>query len=290
MIAKASFELADSLRLCRQFEQAITAYTEAISADPSQQKMVRSHRAECYSELAEKNVRSGNYDLAMSYFSAACTDDDSLSAYCESKLAECRHYKAQELHDAGLAAFNSGDFKGAISSFGWAEWHDSTFGPIVADRIAECWYSLGERDVLQGNYADARANYLHAAQKNASGAERVDHRFRQLRRSPGVTAALSLLPGGGQLVNKQPGKAMLHFAAFAVLAGFSLIELSVADHQYEKYEKAMDTKSAKELYRKTESAWTACLVGSGAAIVVVNLSVLDAYRSAKKFNKYFELP
>jgi hypothetical protein len=91
-------------------------------------------------------------------------------------------------------------------------------------------------------------------------------------------------------VNKQPGKAMLHFAAFAVLAGFSLIELSVADHQYEKYEKAMDTKSAKELYRKTESAWTACLVGSGAAIVVVNLSVLDAYRSAKKFNKYFELP
>ena len=66
-----------------------------------------------------------------------------------------------------------------------------------------------------------------------------------MRRSPGVTAAFSLLPGGGQLVNNQPGKAKFHFATFAVLAAFSLIELSIADHQYSKYEKAADTKSAR---------------------------------------------
>jgi hypothetical protein len=149
---------------------------------------------------------------------------------------------------------------------------------------------MGERDFSKRDYTGARENYLQAAAIDPNGAEQVEYRFEQLRRSPAKTAMFSLLPGGGQLVNGQPGKARLHFVAFAVLASFSLIELSVADHHYEKYEQATNTKSAKELYSRTRNAWTACLVGSGAAAVVLTFSMRDAYRSAKKFNKYFELP
>lgn len=290
MIARASLEIADLLRLGNHYEEAIRAYTKAFSADPAQQKGSRSQRASCYVELAEAKMRNQDYDLAIKYFDAAREDNDSLQAYCESRLAECKHNKAQELHDKGLAAFNAGDLGTAITSFKAAAAYDLTFEPGVTDRVTDCWFLLGEKEIKQNNYAAARSNYLQASQTSSSGAKRVDRRFRQLRRSPGVTAAFSLLPGGGQLVNEQPGKAKLHFAAFAVLAGFSLLELSVADHQYEKYQKATDTKSARELYQKTERAWTACLVGSSAAALVVSFSMWDAYRCAKRFNRYFELP
>ncbi|MBU0509025.1 tetratricopeptide repeat protein [bacterium] len=290
MIAKASLEIADSLRLNNDLEGAIGAYTEALEADPTQQNTVRLLRAQCFSQLAERGMRDGNYDLAIKYFSAACVDNDSLAAYCNAKLVECRHHKAQELHDSGMVAFHEGDFQCAISSLKSAADQDPTFEPVVVDRVTDCWFQLGEREIQRRNYRAARMNFLQAGQVSSIGVERVDRRFRQLRRSPGVTAAFSLLPGGGQLVNEQPGKAKLHFAAFAVLAGISILELSVADHQYEKYRKATDTKSARELYQKTERAWTACLVGSSAAALVVSFSMWDAYRSAKRFNKYFELP
>lgn len=290
MIAKASLEIADSLRLSNHYEEAITAYNKAFSTDPAQRTENRSHRAKCYLDLAEEKMRDSDYDKAIRYFDAAREDNDSLDAYCASRLAECKHNKAQEFHDKGLAAFNAGDFGSAIASLRLAASYDPTFEPVVTDRVTDCWCLLGEKEIKQNNYAAARSNYLQALQTSSSGAKRVECRFRQLRRSPGVTAAFSLLPGGGQLVNDQPGKAKLHFAAFAVLAGLSILELSIADHQYEKYQNASDTKSARELYQKTERAWTACLVGSSAAALVVSFSMWDAYRSAKKFNKYFELP
>ena len=79
--------------------------------------------------MAHENEQTGNYDKAIKYFSAARADDDSLSTYCEERLTECRHHRAQELYNAGVAAFNLGDFRDAILSLKSAALVDPTFGP-----------------------------------------------------------------------------------------------------------------------------------------------------------------
>ena len=189
----------------------------------------------------------------------------------------------------GDTQFNDREYEAAIESYSLAQQYDMSGETQHVTKLGAANYELACSHLATNDFGRASSYFKRSVEIDHSLYDDVNKRFTGIRVSQTGTAILSLLPGGGQIKNRQYRKAALHFGLFAVLTVGSVSQLSNADQLYDEYKQATDVASAARLYSESEDAWHMSLTMGAGAVAVLVWSVLDSYQTSKSFNKQFIL-
>jgi len=238
---------------------------------------------------AQACVKNGHVALEQTNYRGAINAFENAMQLNQNLADSLSPYLARSYDMLGNNQFKARKFAAAIGSYSQAQHYDMSRSNNYVTKLGSSNYELASSHLSVKDYSKASIYFRRAVEIDSSLYGDVNRQFDKIRVNPIGIAALSLLPGGGQLKNRQYGKAALHFGFFAVFTISSLSHLSNADQLYDKYQQATNAASAVKLYSETQDAWHKCLGMGAGAIAVLAWSVLDSYKTSKSFNKQFTL-
>jgi len=269
-------------------DDASNVNVSVLSAQYSMGDMPRAYQARIERQIkVDSLLLSGNQYFQNKEYKDAITKYTAAIQFDNALLDEYSPKVAQGFTFLALESYQNNDFPQAIEYFNLAINADSTVKAPNKSQLAKSHFKLAQRQLSGHQYDSASENFRKATFIDKDIISEVENLFQKIRRNSTITTLFSIIPGGGQVRNRQYTEGVLHFGIFVGFSALSYNYFIKAENYYEDYQKAETGAAASFLYDDTEEAWNSCLVYGGFALATIIWSMVNANSVANDFNSKF---
>lgn len=264
------------------YKSALENYEMSLNADSTYWNRFRSTLGTGFYGLALKELNNKNYETALGFYDYCLKIDKSLEKELSNKFGS-KFYKTAE-HE-----YDNGNYNSAIKFYELSLDMDKSYTGKIANNYSNAVYNIATERFSENDFISSSSLYKKAIEIDNDIYNKVNKRFQDIRKNSKLIGASSIIPGIGQLINKDIKKARTYFAIFATTLASGIISKNIADNKYNEYLESTTTNEADALYREASIYLNVSNGLLGGAIATVYYSISNAYRDAEKFNELFML-
>jgi len=263
-----------------KYSESADKYKSALEIDESNSAIYNKNISESYYENGNKYFDEKDYETAIINY------DNAIKYFSEKRIIE---KKASSFVKIGDKKFNESKYSDAIANYEKAISIYPEIENSVKTNLALSYFNLGKQDLSNNSFLNASSNFKKSISIDNERRIDIEPILSDMRRTPLLYGAMSIIPGLGQFAQGKTTKGIDHLSLFSASVVASILLDKSSKDTYDDYKTATTTEEAKSLYKKANDNKLYSNIALGISAGVVIWSIIDSFSEAVNYNEPFYL-
>lgn len=263
-----------------KYTESAAKYKSVLEIDGGNSSMYNKKISESFYENGNRYFDRGDYESAISNY------DQAINYYSEKRIKE---RKASSYEKIGDKNFRENKNLDAIENYEKAISIYPEIENSVNQNLAFAYLNLGKQDLSNNAFQSAAINFKKSYSIDNERKEDIEPLLSNIRRTPILYGAMSIIPGLGQFAQGKTTKGITHLSLFSASLVASILLDNSSKETYNDYKVASTTEEAKSLYKKANDSKLYSNVALGISAGVIIWSIIDSFSEAVNYNEPFYL-